>query len=121
MADAHYLMGLCLTVFSLFVLWVWTGPVGVIVAAAPLPAAFMGPIWGSLGDRIGRKPMMVRANLAIAVFVGCMGLVGGPWQLVALRLGQGVFIAGPILHPGQDVVRCAVHDAQHRAHPIASQ
>ena len=32
--SVFYLMGLCLTVFSLFVLWVWTGPVGVIVAAA---------------------------------------------------------------------------------------
>lgn len=64
---------------------------GIIVAAAPLPAAFMGPIWGGLGDRIGRKPMMIRANLAIAVFVGSMGLVGGPWSLLVLRLGQGVF------------------------------
>ncbi len=64
---------------------------GVIVAAAPLPAAFMGPIWGALGDRIGRKLMMLRANAAIVVFVGAMGLVTSPWQMLALRLGQGVF------------------------------
>ena len=44
---------------------VWAG---VLVGAAPLPAAFMGPVWGALGDRIGRKLMMVRAQLAIVVF-----------------------------------------------------
>jgi len=67
---------------------IWSG---VIVAAAPLPAALMGPIWGALGDRIGRKLMMLRANAAIVLFVGSMGFVTSPWQLLALRLGQGVF------------------------------
>lgn len=64
---------------------------GIIIAAAPLPAAFMGPVWGVLGDRKGRKLMMLRANSAIVVFVGLMATVGSPWQLLALRLGQGVF------------------------------
>jgi len=67
---------------------IWSG---VLTAAAPLLAAFMGPFWGSLGDRIGRKPMILRANLAIVVFVGAMAFVTTPWQLLALRLGQGVF------------------------------
>jgi DHA1 family multidrug resistance protein-like MFS transporter len=67
---------------------IWSG---VLVAGAPLTAAFMGPVWGALGDRIGRKPMMVRANLAIVVFVGAMSLVGSPLQLLALRLAQGLF------------------------------
>jgi len=67
---------------------IWSG---VIVAAAPLPAALMGPIWGALGDRVGRKLMMLRANAAIVLFVGSMGLVTSPWQMLALRLGQGVF------------------------------
>jgi DHA1 family multidrug resistance protein-like MFS transporter len=67
---------------------IWSG---VLIAAAPLPAALMAPVWGSLGDRIGRKLMMVRANLAILVFVGLMAVVVSPWQMLALRLGQGVF------------------------------
>jgi hypothetical protein len=29
-----YALSLALTVFALFVLWVWTGPVGVVLAAA---------------------------------------------------------------------------------------
>ncbi|MBM3984293.1 MAG: multidrug efflux MFS transporter, partial [Planctomycetes bacterium] len=64
---------------------------GVLVGAAPLTAAFMGPVWGVVGDRIGRKPMMVRANLAITLFVGLMAFARTPGQLLALRLLQGVF------------------------------
>ncbi len=67
---------------------VWSG---VLFGAAPLAAAFMGPLWGSIGDRYGRKLMVVRALLAITVFVGAMGLAQNPWQLLALRLGQGIF------------------------------
>ncbi len=67
---------------------VWAG---VLFGAAPLAAAIMGPIWGSIGDRYGRKLMVVRALLAITLFVGAMGFARGPWVLLALRLGQGVF------------------------------
>lgn len=67
---------------------IWSG---VLVAAAPLTAAFMGPVWGALGDRVGRKPMLLRANLAITLFVGAMGFATTPWTLLALRLLQGVF------------------------------
>lgn len=67
---------------------IWSGA---LVAAAPLTAAFMGPVWGALGDRIGRKPMLLRANAAIVLFVGAMGFVTAPWLLLLLRLLQGVF------------------------------
>ncbi|MFT5292556.1 MAG: DHA1 family multidrug resistance protein-like MFS transporter [Planctomycetota bacterium] len=66
----------------------WTG---VAFGAAPFSAALMGPIWGALGDRFGRKMMVLRALLAITLFVGCMGFVTTPLQLVVLRLCQGVF------------------------------
>lgn len=64
---------------------------GLVFGAAPLAAAVMGPIWGSIGDRFSRKLMVIRAMVAISVFVGSMSFVQGPWQLLALRLGQGVF------------------------------
>lgn len=64
---------------------------GALVAAAPFTAAFMGPIWGALGDRIGRKPMLLRANAAITLFVGLMWFAHSPWLLLLLRLGQGCF------------------------------
>lgn len=66
----------------------WTG---VIFGAAPLSAAFMSPIWGALGDRIGRRMMVLRSMFAITLFVGAMAFVRDPWTLLALRLAQGVF------------------------------
>jgi DHA1 family multidrug resistance protein-like MFS transporter len=64
---------------------------GVLFGAAPLAAAVMAPVWGTFGDRHGRKPMVVRSMLAITVFVGAMGFARSPWQLLALRIGQGIF------------------------------
>ena len=37
---------------------IWSG---VVYAAPFLVSACMQPLWGILGDRIGRKPMIVRA------------------------------------------------------------
>jgi DHA1 family multidrug resistance protein-like MFS transporter len=81
---------------------------GVLVAAAPLPAAFMGPVWGALGDRLGRKLMMVRANLAIVLFVGLMAWARSPWQMLGLRLGQGVFSG--FLAPAMTLVSVSASD-----------
>ncbi|MDF1797752.1 MAG: MFS transporter [Planctomycetota bacterium] len=64
---------------------------GACVGAAPLAAALMSPIWGALGDRYGRKPMVLRALVGIVIFVGAMSLATTPLQLFALRIGQGVF------------------------------
>jgi MFS transporter, DHA1 family, multidrug resistance protein len=67
---------------------VWTG---VVFGAAPLAAAVMSPIWGALGDRFGRRLMVLRSMFAITFFVGAMAFVRTPWELLALRLMQGVF------------------------------
>ena len=62
---------------------------GVLNGAAGLTMALAAPLWGRLADRVGRKAMLLRATLAASVVVGLMGLVTGPWQLLALRLVQG--------------------------------
>lgn len=64
---------------------------GLCFGAAPFAAAIMGPIWGSLSDRFGHKLMIVRALIAITIFVGAMAFVTTPLQLFVLRLMQGVF------------------------------
>lgn len=64
---------------------------GVIYGAAPLSAALMSPLWGALGDRFGRRMMVLRSMFAIALFVGAMAYAATPWQLLLLRIGQGVF------------------------------
>ncbi len=66
----------------------WTG---VVFGSAPLSAALMSPIWGALGDRIGRRLMVLRSMLAITLFVGAMAYVQSPLELLVLRLLQGVF------------------------------
>ncbi len=64
---------------------------GLIYGAAPLMAGVMGPVWGSLGDRFGRKLMVLRALVAIGFFIGCMAFARTPFELFGLRLLQGVF------------------------------
>ena len=67
---------------------VWSG---LLFGAAPLSAGFSGPLWGSIGDRYGRKLMVVRSLLGLALFVGPMAWAHSAWQLLGLRLMQGVF------------------------------
>jgi MFS transporter, DHA1 family, multidrug resistance protein len=51
--------------------------------------AVMAPIWGSLADNFGRKPMLLRAMIGGAVILFLQGLVSAPWQLLVLRVIQG--------------------------------
>jgi MFS family permease len=51
--------------------------------------AIASPLWGLLGDRWGRKPMLVRSMVGGAITVGLMAFVQNPEQLVILRFLQG--------------------------------
>lgn len=51
--------------------------------------AIASPIWGQAADRYGRKPMLLRASLGMAIVITCMGFVQNVYQLVGLRLIQG--------------------------------
>jgi MFS family permease len=59
---------------------------GIAYGATFLAAALVAPLWGRLGDRYGRKLMLVRASFGMAVTMSLMGMVQDVWQLVALRL-----------------------------------
>jgi MFS family permease len=48
------------------------------------------PVWGSLSDRLGRKAMITRAQSASVVVYGLMALTTAPWQVVGLRILQGL-------------------------------
>lgn len=65
--------------------------VAAIYGIAPLTAAIAGPLWGALGDRIGKKPMAIRACLAIAVTTALMPLAPTPLWLLVMRIVQGAF------------------------------
>lgn len=64
---------------------------GIAFSSTFIVTAFISPIWGRLADRKGRKLMLLRAALGMALVIGAMGLVQNVYQLVGLRLLQGVF------------------------------
>lgn len=64
---------------------------GILSAAPAVTMAIMSPIWGKLADKYGRKLMILRAMFMASIIIVGMGLVNSPWQLVFLRLGQGLF------------------------------
>jgi MFS family permease len=66
----------------------WTG---VSLAAPAVTQMLAGPMWGWVGDRYGRKAMVVRALAGLAVSVGLMALAVTPSQFLAARLLQGLF------------------------------
>lgn len=53
-------------------------------------SAVFSPIWGRAADKFGRKPMLLRASLGMAVVIFSMGFVQNVYQLIGLRLLQGV-------------------------------
>ncbi len=67
-------------------LYLWTAA---SASASGLALAVASPIWGVLGDRFGRKPMLVRSMLGGAITVGLIYFVQTPEQLLVLRFLQG--------------------------------
>jgi MFS family permease len=63
---------------------------GAAYGATFLTAAMFAPLWGRLGDQYGRKLMLIRASLGMAVAMSLIGLSQNVYQLVALRLLAGL-------------------------------
>jgi MFS family permease len=63
---------------------------GIAYGATFFAAALVAPLWGRLADRYGRKVMLVRASLGMAVAMSLIGMAHSVWQLVALRLFAGL-------------------------------
>jgi MFS transporter, DHA1 family, multidrug resistance protein len=51
--------------------------------------AIASPLWGAAADRYGRKSMLLRASLGMALVVTSMGFVQSVYQLAGLRFLQG--------------------------------
>lgn len=64
---------------------------GLGISISAISAAFLSPIWGILADRYGRKPMMIRAGLAMTFTMGGLAFVPNVFWLLCLRFLNGVF------------------------------
>jgi DHA1 family multidrug resistance protein-like MFS transporter len=67
---------------------IWTG---VITSVNLFVAAAASPLWGVVGDRRGRKLMVLRSSAAICLFTLAMIFSVNVWVLLATRARMGAF------------------------------
>src|ERR671939_538983 len=65
-----------------------------VVTAYVVAAAAATPLWGKLGDRHGRKPLLRLALAAFLTASAACGVAQGIAELIALRLVQGMAAGG---------------------------
>jgi MFS family permease len=63
---------------------------GIAYGISFLGAGLLAPAWGRFADLYGRKLILMRASLAMAICMSLIGLSETIWQLVALRLLAGL-------------------------------
>lgn len=89
-----------------------------IVDAYPLVLAGLLVVMGSLGDRIGRRRVLVIGATGFAVFSVAAALATDAWMLVAARVVMGVF--GAMLMPATlSIIRNVFADAGERRMALA--
>lgn len=74
----------------------WSG----LIFAAPFITAFIAtPLWGALSDKLGKKPMVIRAIFGLAAVQVFVGLSSSAVEVFIYRLIQGIvsgFIASAL-------------------------
>jgi MFS family permease len=63
---------------------------GIAFGATFLGTGLTAPLWGYLADRYGRKPMLVRAAIGMAIVMPMIGLAHNVYELTLLRLAAGI-------------------------------
>ncbi|MBD2844979.1 MFS transporter [Paenibacillus sp. IB182496] len=63
---------------------------GAVHASAFLVGALMAPLWGSLADKYGKRKMVIRAGLSLAIIYGLIAFVHNPWELIGVRMLHGL-------------------------------
>ncbi|WP_424475166.1 MFS transporter [Oceanobacillus kimchii] len=63
---------------------------GLTFAVTFITAFVFSPVWGRIGDRYGRKKIMIASAIGIGISVFLMGFANTVWQLFLLRLFMGI-------------------------------
>ncbi|MEJ2598634.1 MAG: MFS transporter [Anaerolineales bacterium] len=63
---------------------------GLLVASYAVMRLIFGPVWGSLSDRIGRKPVLMIGMLGYAITMFWFGLATRLWMLFVARSLSGI-------------------------------
>lgn len=64
---------------------------GAVFSISFLASALMGPFWGTIADKYGRKSMMIRSGLSFSILYFLTYFVQDPYQLLGVRLLNGLF------------------------------
>jgi len=64
---------------------------GVLIGISPLLAGLLAPVWGRLADRHGQKGIAVKALVAYVILLALSAAVRNAPELLALRIGVGLF------------------------------
>jgi DHA1 family multidrug resistance protein-like MFS transporter len=66
---------------------VWSG---IIIGATPLAVCLLAPFWGTISDKYGRKPLILRSTFGISLFVFLTSQATDVYQLLFLRIMHGI-------------------------------
>jgi DHA1 family multidrug resistance protein-like MFS transporter len=68
----------------------------VLVATAALTEFLFGPIWGSISDRVGRKPILMIGMFGYAIAMLAFGIATKLWMLLVFRAISGILSSATI-------------------------
>ncbi|MBL8055247.1 MAG: MFS transporter [Anaerolineales bacterium] len=90
--------GMVVPIFPFYVqqLGAGGGALGVLVATAALTELLFGPFWGSVSDRVGRKPILMIGVFGYGLSLLLFGLATQLWMLFVTRALSGVLSAAAL-------------------------
>jgi MFS transporter, DHA1 family, multidrug resistance protein len=62
-----------------------------VFSSSFLVGAVMGPLWGAMADKFGKRKMVIRAGISLVIIYALFAFVQNPWELFAVRLLHGFF------------------------------
>ena len=90
--------GMVIPIFPFYITELGAGgsELGLLVATAALLEFLFGPLWGSISDRIGRKPVLMVGLFGYAASTFAFGIASQLWMLFAARAVSGVLSSAAI-------------------------